>query len=151
MAQQADITVFDGASTPVSHLLKVQDNKVEANGARVSSWRENLASMPEEASIRLVIYQKTHPSGVKETRTDVTVPVMESVSGQNAQGYTAAPKVAYVDRSVYIQYKHPRSTPTSSRICKQILINLMNNVSTTVPAVSAGVVDEAAVAGFLPT
>lgn len=151
MAQQADITVFDGASTPVSHLLKTQDNKVDKQGNRVATWRENLLTLPEEASVTLTIFQRTHPSGVKETRTDVKVPVMESVSGQNSAGYTAAPKVAYVDRSVYIQYAHPRSTPTSRRICKQILINLMNNVSVTAPAISAGVVDEAAVNGFMPT
>lgn len=152
MSAQANITVFDGAATPVTHTLIPVDNKVLKDGTRLSIWRENNAAVPVYAQIRFEIYQKSlGTSGVVETRCVSIVPVMESVSGVNAQGYTAAPKVAYEDRSEYRSLSHSRSTVTSRRLCKQILLNLLNNVATTVPAVSAGVVDEAATQLFMPT
>ena len=151
MAQQSAITVFDGAATPVSHILQPVDNKVLKDGTRFALWRENNASLPTEAQIRLELYQKETPSRVVETRAVVVVPVMESVSGQNAQGYTAAPRVAYEDRAELRILGHKRSTVTSRRLCKQILANLIANVGTSVTPVSAGVLDEAAVQQFMPT
>ncbi len=152
MAQQSQITVFDGAATPVSHLFYPVDNKTDPKtGARISTWRENNASVPNEAQASVILTQKVHPSKVVETRIRVNVPVMESVAGQNASGYTAAPKVAYVDSFEQVSYAHPRSTPSSRKVAAQMLRNLLNNVSTTVTPVSAGVVHDAAVDGFMPT
>lgn len=151
MAQQANITVFDGAATPVLHTLIPADNKVLKDGTRFVSWRENIATLPTQAQVSVELRQRVYPTGVVETRAAVLVPVMESISGVNAQGYTASPKVAYVDKVEYVQYNHPRSTVSSRRLAAQILRNLISNVSTTVPAVSAGVVDESAVQQFLPT
>jgi len=151
MSQQTNITVFDGAATPVSHTLYPVDNKVLQDGTRLAIWRENVASLPVEAQVRLEIYQRNLKSGAVETRSVVIVPVMESVSGQNAQGYTAAPRVAYEDRCTYVQIAAKRSTTTSRRLAKQILINVANNVATSVAAVSTGVIDEAATQLFMPT
>ncbi len=151
MSQQANITVFDGASTPVSHTLNPVDNKVLKDGTRVAIYRENLPTLPVEAQVRVEIYQRELANKVVETRTAVVVPVMETVSGQNAAGYTAAPKIAYEDKAVYVQYAHRRSTVASRRLAAQILRNLVSNVATTVTPVQAGPVDEAAVQLFMPT
>lgn len=152
MAQQSAITVFDGATTPVSHTLAPVDNKALKDGTRVAVWRENNAALPVEAQVRVELYQREFPaSKVVETRAVVVVPVMESVSGVNAQGYTAAPKVAYEDRAEMRILAHRRSTVTSRRLCKQILLNLANNIATTVTPVSAGVMDEGTVQLFMPT
>lgn len=142
MSQMADITVFDGASPPVSHTLKAV-SVVNANGVIEAIYREDIATLPREAQVRAVVKQKTLPSGVVHTETRVSVPVMESVSGQNAAGYTAAPRVAYEDTTVISSYSHPRSTATSRRLCRQIAINLANNVSTSVAAATSGPVPEA--------
>lgn len=152
MAQQSAITVFDGASTPVSHVLSPVDNKVLKDGTRLAIYRENNAALPVEAQVRFELYQREFPaSKVVETRAVVVVPVMEAISGQNAQGYTASPKVAYEDRAELRVLSHRRSTVTSRRICKQLLTNLVANVATSVTPVSAGVVDEAAIQLFMPT
>ncbi len=151
MAQQATITVFDGASTPVSHTLNPVDNKVLKDGTRFALWRENISSLPTNAQVRAELKQKTHPSGVVETRFRVVVPVMESVAGQNAAGYTAAPKVAYEDAYEQVSYAHPRSVPTTRKICAQMLKNILNNVSTTVTPISAGVLNDAFVDQYMPT
>lgn len=151
MAQQADITVFDGAATPVSHLLKVVDNKVLKDGTRLSVWRENITTLPKEAQVRCELRQRDLPSGVTEMRFRVITPTMESVSGVNAAGYTASPKVAFEDTDEWVKYFHPRSTATSRQINSQMLRNMMNNVSVTTPAISAGFLKEAFIDGFLPT
>lgn len=151
MAQQANITVFDGASTPVSHTLNPVDNRVLKDGTRYSLWRENLATVPTAAQMYAELRQRTLPSGVVETRFSVCTPVMESVAGANAAGYTAAPKVAFVDRDEWVKFAHPRSTASSRQINSQVLRNVMNNVSVTTPAVSAGVAKEAIIDQLLPT
>lgn len=150
MANIANIVVFDGAATPVSHTL-VPVSVSKENGLINALWREQISTLPTEAQVRCEMKQRRLKSGVVETRTRVTVPVMESISGQNAAGYTAAPKVAFEDAYEEVSYAHPRSTITSRRICKQILTNLSNNISTTVAAATAGVFDEAHVQQVMPT
>lgn len=150
MANIANIVVFDGAATPVSHTLVPVS--VSKEGGLISAlWREQISTLPTEAQVRCEMKQRILKSGVVETRTRVTVPVMESVAGQNAAGYTAAPKVAFEDAYEEVSYAHPRSTITSRRIAKQILTNLSNNVSTSVAAATAGVFDEANVQQVMPT
>lgn len=151
MSAIANITVFDGAATPVSHTLhaislrNLKDSSIEA------TYREALASLPVEAQIRVTIRQRTLKSGVVETRMRVVVPVMESVSGQNSAGYTAAPKVAFEDTQEWVSYAHPRSTVAGRRLAKQILTNISNNVTTSVAAATSGPFDEAISQMMMPT
>lgn len=151
MAQQANITVYDGAATPVLHTLASVDNTVLKDGTRLSVWRENLPTLPTAAQVRAELRQRVLPSGVTETRFRVVFPVMEATAGQNAAGYTAAPKVAYEDPYETVSYAHPRSTPASRAIAAQAGRNIANNVFTSVPAVSAGVMKDAFVDLFMPT
>lgn len=150
MSAMANIVVYDGASTPVAHTLVPVFSKMVA-GSLFCLWREQIASLPNEAQVRCEMRQRTLKSGVVETRTRVVVPVMESISGQNAAGYTAAPKVAYEDANEWVNYAHPRSTITGRRVAKQALTNLSNNIATTVAAATTGVFDEANVQSVMPT
>lgn len=150
MANIANITVFDGATTPVSHTLVPVSIRAEA-GAIVALWREALAGLPAEAQIRYSETMRILKSGVVEVRCRVDVPVMEAVAGQNLSGYTAAPKVAFVDSDEWVKRAHPRSTTTGRRLSKQILANISNNVSTTVPAAVVGPFDDAVSGLFMPT
>lgn len=151
MSAIASITVYDGASTPVSHVLQAILISRQPDGTQLALYREQLATLPTEAQVRMEIRQKTLKSGVVETRTRVVVPVMESISGQNAAGYTAAPKVAYEDTQEWVSYAHPRSTTAGRRLAKQILTNVSNNVSTSVAAATAGPFDEAVSQQAMPT
>lgn len=150
MANIANITVFDGAATPVSHTLVPVSIRYE-DGAIVAMWREALAGLPTEAQISFVQSMRVLKSGVVEIRSRVNVPVMESVAGQNASGYTAAPKVAYVDSDEWVKRAHPRSVTTGRRLSKQILTNISNNVATSVAAATSGPFDDAMVGLFMPT
>lgn len=150
MANIANITVFDGAATPVSHTLVPVSIRAEA-GAITATWREALTGLPAEAQVRYSETMRILKSGVVEVRCRVDVPVMEAIAGQNSSGYTAAPKVAYTDSDEWVKRAHPRSTIAGRRLSKQLLTNISNNVSTSVVPAVAGAFDDAVSGLFMPT
>jgi hypothetical protein len=150
MASIAAITVFDGASTPVSHTL--QPVSVTREGDTVTAyWREALASVPTEAQVWATAKLTTLNNGVTKEEFTVGVPVMETVTNQNAAGYTAAPKVAYTDKMVFTAFSSKRSTVASRRLARQILVNIANNVSTSVAAATSGPLPDLVDNLFAPT
>lgn len=151
MATQADITVFDGQATPVSHILASIDNWREGD-TRFTLWRENIVTLPDEGQVRCLLATRKLKSGVTETRASVVVPVMETAgTGGNQGGYVASPKVAYEERVDVTVYKHPRSTKAGRTSVMQIARNLLNNVATSVAAVSAGQINLAFQDSILPS
>lgn len=141
MSQIANITVFDGASTPVSHTL-VAVSVTRDKGKVTAEYRETNASVPTNAQIRLTLTLEQLKSGVYRVESRAVVPVMESVSGQNAAGYTAAPKVAYENTVVTTGFFHERSDVAGRRLARQLAVNLDGNVSTSVTPVTTGPVPE---------
>lgn len=137
MSAIANITVFDGAATPISHTL-VAISVTRKDDEVTAEYREMLASVPAYAQVRATMKIATLKSGVYKTECRVVVPVMEAILNQNAAGYTAAPKVAYENTIVTTGFFHPRSTVTDRRLAKQIAINLGNNISTSVAASASG-------------
>lgn len=150
MSAIASITVYDGAATPVSHTLAPIYVRSE-KGVATALWREQLASLPTEAQVSLTAKSEVLKSGVVRTEMTVAVPVMETVTNQNAAGYTAAPKVAYVDRFQLISFQHPRSTITSRRLARMLLVNVANNISTSVAAATTGPASELYDSQVMPT
>lgn len=142
MASIAPITVFDGAATPVSHTLNAISVVSQPDGSVEALYREALSGLPNYANVEARLRMQPLKSGVTRVEAVVAVPVMESVSGNNAQGYTAAPKVAYVNRISVVGFFSPRSTVTDRRLAKQIVANLLNNVTTTVAAATSGPVPD---------
>lgn len=150
MSAIANIAVYDGAATPVLHTLK-PISVTRENGVTEALYREDISTLPTEAQVSCTLRQKTLASGVIQSELRVNVPVMESVSGQNAAGYTAAPKVAYVDSVVMTGYQHPRSTITSRRLARMIAINIANDVGISTAAAVTGPAPEAFDSQMLPT
>lgn len=141
MSNIANIVVFDGAATPVSHTLEPVSVTRE-RGKITAVWRENIAALPAEAQVYAVLTVEKSGRGTYISAFEVGVPVMESIAGQNASGYTAAPKVAYVDKNVWTNFAHPRSSPNSRRLARQLLTNIANNASASVAAATTGVFAE---------
>lgn len=137
MAQQANITVFDGASTPGSHTL-VAVSVSKENGVVRASWRENASGVPIDAQMRATMTLQQRNSGIYQADVLVEVPVMETVGAQNSAGYTAAPKVAYVNTLRCTGLFHPRSDVNGRRLARQILVNLLGNISTSVAPAGSG-------------
>lgn len=138
MSSQASITVFDGAATPVSHTLVAAENFREKDGSSRAVWKESVAGLPDYAQIRVIQTKTKLPSGITRVTSRAEVPVMEAVNAQNALGYTAAPKVAFVDTTEVVGYYHERSTVTSRRLSRQLALNVAGNISTSVAPVSTG-------------
>jgi len=141
MSNIANIVAFDGAATPVSHTL-VPLSVTREKGIVRAEWRETLASLPAYAQITASQTIEKLKSGVYKVETRVAVPVMESISGQNAAGYTAAPKVAYINQLVCTGWFHERSTINDRRLARQMLLNVLGNISTSVVPASAGFAPE---------
>lgn len=150
MANIANITVFDGAATPVAHTLTAIS--ITREGKKVkASWRELSATVPTEAQITVEMTSEKLASGVVVQTQRTLVPVMESISGQNAAGYTAAPKVAFVDTYITTSYQHPRSTPNSRRLSRQLHVNIAGNVVVSVAAATTGAAPDLFDNQVLPT
>lgn len=141
MSAQANIVAFDGAATPVSHTLVPIG--VEKTGDQFNAfWRENLSSVPVNAQVRITQTSRKLKSGVTRVATVVDVPVMESIAGNNSAGYTAAPKVAYVDSVHVVGYFSDRSTAESRRLARQLAVNVAGSIATSVAPVTTGPVPE---------
>lgn len=150
MSQIANIAVYDGAATPVLHTL-VPVSVTRSGNQIEAKWREQLASVPTEAQVRCSMKLSNLSNRVVRTEVAFEVPVMETVTNQNAAGYTAAPKVAYVDKIIAISYQHVRSTITSRRLARQLLVNCLNNISTSVAAATSGPASELIDSQVAPT
>jgi hypothetical protein len=138
MAAQANITVFDGASTPVSHSLVGSEVFRDKDGTLRAIWKESIATVPDYAQVRVVQTRKKLPSGITRVSSRVEVPVMEAINAQNSSGYTAPPKVAYTDTVEVVGYFHERSTSTSRRLARQLALNVAGGITTTVTPVTTG-------------
>lgn len=142
MGQQANITVFDGAATPVSHTLVGEGIERLSDGTLKATWKESNAAIPDYAQIRATQLKRKLKSGVWRVEIKAEVPVMEAVGAQNSSGYTAPPKVAYVDTTSMVGFYHERSLVTGRRLSRQICVNLAGNISTSITPVSTGPVPE---------
>lgn len=137
MSALANIVAFDGASPPVPHTLAAI-SVVKEKGVVKAEWRENLPTLPVYAQIRVSMTLEKLKSGVYRVEKRTVVPVMETVTNQNAAGYTAAPKVAYENTVVVIGYFHERSDITGRRLVRQLAINIEGSISTSVTPVGTG-------------
>jgi hypothetical protein len=61
---------------------------------------------------------------------------MESVTNQNSAGYTAAPKVAYVDTLEITGFFHERGSIAGRRLARQLGANILNGIETSVTPVT---------------
>lgn len=139
MGQQANITVFDGAATPVTHTLVGEGVVRAADGSITATWKESTSlTIPDYAQIRIKTTKRKLPTGINRMSVRCEVPIMEAVGAQNSSGYTAPPKVAHTVTLEAVSYFHERSTTNDRRLVRQMLINLLGNVSTSVTPVAVG-------------
>lgn len=149
MAAIADITAYDGESTPVAHVFYADHVEYDGNNLQ-ALWGEKVAGVPEYAQGTMTLSKKKVASGMTRVGLRVNLPVLESVSGANLSGYTAAPKVAYVDSSEQVQWVHSRSLAQGRQNSRQLLRNVAGNNSSTATPVSTGMAYDAFVRLVFP-
>lgn len=141
MSAIANIVAFDGQTTPVSHTF-VAESVARSGTDVIATYKEAVAGVPDYAQGRITVKRQKLPSGINRVSTRVELPVMESISGQNAAGYTAPPKVAYTDTVEVVGYYHERSTIAGRRSARQLALNVGSNVVTSVAPATAGAAPE---------
>lgn len=141
MSNISPIVAFDGAATPVSHTLNPVSVTKE-KGKITAFWREAAANVPTNASVRCVMTLEQLQSKVYRVSSRVEVPVQEVVTGSNSSGYSAAPKVAYVDTVETIGLFSERSLTSGRRLVRQLAVNIDGGVTTSVTPVATGPVAE---------
>ena len=149
MATQANIVAFDGAASPVSHTF-VPISNTTVNGETVATWRENASGVPLNAQSTVTLRRRRLKNQVEQVSLSVSVPVMEAVTNQNAAGYTAAPKIAYINTYTMTGYFSDRASIIDRRLARMLLVNIANNISTSVAAATTGPSSEAFDAAISP-
>lgn len=91
MAALATITLMDDLTTPIAHIF----NPVR-HDAKEYVWRDGTAGLTIlSAPTVSLVSLPTKDKSVERYREKIILPAVETITGQNAQGYTAAPKLAY--------------------------------------------------------
>lgn len=121
MATIADISLNDGATTPVVHTFKVK-----SNDGGVSRFEDRSTGIPVGYSVLAITTEDT--TNVRKVNIDVRIPTLEAVSGANASGFTPAAKVAYTTR-VKAEFFLPQRGTNAER--KNILAYLANCLANT--------------------
>jgi hypothetical protein len=150
MAAIADIVAYDGESTPVLHTFYADHVEYTGNDL-IALWSEKVVGVPEYAQGTIRLSKKKVASGMVRVGLRVDLPVMESVSGQNLSGYTAAPKVAYVDSSEQVQWVHARSLAQGRNNTRWILRNVTCNATASNTPITSGFVYDAIVRLVFPS
>ncbi len=141
MSSIANIVAFDGAATPVSHTL-LPVSVVKEKGKITASWREAASGVPVYAQVRCSMTMEQLASKVYRLVCRVEVPVQEVVTGSNSAGYSAQPKVAYINTVETTGMFSERSDVTGRRLVRQLALNIGGSVSTSVAAATTGPVPE---------
>lgn len=124
MASLAVITINDGKATPVAHAL----NPIQSDG-HLYVFRENLSGLPiiGQVVVELRLIRGKGPTGLDKVRAKVYLPALETITGQNAQGYTASAKVAYSLQSMHEFFLPQRGTTDQSKDILALSKNLLSN------------------------
>lgn len=88
MASFQNLTLNDGAATPVAHTFAVK-----SNDNQVTVYEDRVGGVPIGYTKNIIRISET--SDQRTVKIDLVVPVLEAVSGANAAGFTPAAKVAY--------------------------------------------------------
>lgn len=129
MASFANIIINDGLATPVAHTFAIKTND---NG--VSVYEDRVSGVPVGYGKLIVRISET--TDQRTVKADILVPVLEAVSGANAQGFTPPAKVAYQNIGKFEFRTSSRSTLQQRKDLVAFMKNAIN-----LPLVSSLVAD----------
>lgn len=110
MAQLATLSVFDSQATPVAHVFAPANHS-----ASDFIWRETGTSSVLNAMVlTLSKLPMKKGSDLEKSRVKLVMPVLETITGSNSSGYTAAPRLAYTLQSI-VDFITPTRATSSQR------------------------------------
>ena len=106
MSAIGNIAINDGQATPVLHTF------VPYQTTPLPAWNDTVTGLSTvlQSTIKVLAAKCDTKSGLFKVTLEIALPVGEVVTGQNAAGYTAAPKVAFVAKCVQTWFLPLRST-----------------------------------------
>lgn len=122
MSAIGSIAILDGQATPVTHTFY----PVQSDPSAV--YRENLSSLAlvGQGTISLEVRSKASDS-LQRIRLSLVLPALETATGANSAGYTAAPKVAYTNTATLDFILPARGTAAQRKDLRVLLSNLLLN------------------------
>lgn len=115
-----NIVVNDGKSTPVSHTF------APMQAGSVSTWRENVVDIPLDAQTLLRV-RRTREKSLRRVRMSLMQYALEETGVANADGYKAAPKIAY-NETVNVEFiSHSRSTAARITDLRVLALGILAN------------------------
>jgi len=121
MSAIAPIVINDGAATPVAHTF----NPVTSVPP---FYRESQAGLALVGQGRITVTSSQEAgNGMSKVRAVLELPALETVTAQNAQGYTAQPKVAYTHKVDATFFLPNRGTAQQRKDLRTLFSNLLSN------------------------
>lgn len=120
MSAIAAIAIQDGQGTPVTHTF----NAIKSG--ENCFWREAQSALPLIGQGTIATASSGRADLQKVTVT-MDLPALETITAANAQGYTAAPKVAYSNKAKLEFFLPSRGTAAQRKDLRVLLRNLLND------------------------
>lgn len=122
MATIADIAIQDGQATPLTHTYKPVESGPHA------LWRTANGSLPLIGQEKISLdVSTTKQTGMNVVKMVVDLPALETATGANSSGFTAAPQLAYSNRVRLEFMLPPRGTASQRTDLRVLLRNLLAN------------------------
>lgn len=120
MSAIANIVINDGKATPVAHTF------TPVQSSPFAMYRESLSTLPLIGN-GIVELRSTAQGDLNKMKIVLSLPVLETQTGANAQGYTAAPKVAYTNKVNMEFFLPARGTGDQRKDLRVLASNLLLN------------------------
>lgn len=122
MSAISTITIADGETTPVTH------NFLPVSSGTESFYREAASGVPLLGQPTIAARLASKPTdAVQKVVVTLEIPVLEVVTGQNAAGYSAAPKVAFSVKKIETWFLPARATAQQKKNLRVLANNLNAN------------------------
>lgn len=121
MSAIAAITIADGKGTPENHVY----NPIESGLSSI--YRTNVTTLPLIGQEVLKVMQKKVNPSIQSVTLALDLPALETATDANSSGYTAAPKVGYVNRVTVVFMLPNRGTAAQRTDLRTLLKNALSN------------------------
>lgn len=121
MGTTANIAINDGKGTPETHTFKPITSGPSA------TYRTADAALPLVGQETINTSVKRRSPGLMQVDVVLELPALETATGANSSGYTAAPKVAYSNKVKLEFFLPDRGTPAQRTDLRVLLKNLLSD------------------------
>jgi hypothetical protein len=122
MSAIANIAIQDGQGTPITHTF------YPIQSGASSYWRENAVGLPliGQSTVTMTV-KEDKKSGLNRVVGVMQLPALETATGANAAGYTAAPKVGYINSFKFEYILPARGTAAQRKDLRVLAMDLFTD------------------------